>query len=58
MEEETEAERLAREEAERQMQPDKAFKDPSQMSRKQRKKALEGVGAYFMLQSLPLPERV
>lgn len=45
MEEETEAERLEREEAERQMQPDKAYKDPSQMSRKQRKKALEGVGA-------------
>lgn len=43
LEEETEADRLAREEAER--APDKALKDPSQMSKKQRKKALEGVGA-------------
>ncbi|GAA6023757.1 hypothetical protein JCM8202_003170 [Rhodotorula sphaerocarpa] len=41
LEEETEADRLAREEAER--APDKALKDPSQMSKKQRKKALEGV---------------
>ncbi|BGP21167.1 hypothetical protein Rt10032_c19g6153 [Rhodotorula toruloides] len=43
MAEETEGERLEREEAERQAQSDKAYKDPSQMSRKQRKKALEGV---------------
>ncbi|GAA5877444.1 hypothetical protein JCM3774_001614 [Rhodotorula dairenensis] len=41
LEEETEADRLAREEAER--APDKALKDPSQMSKKQRKKAFEGV---------------
>ncbi|KWU41925.1 hypothetical protein RHOSPDRAFT_36558 [Rhodotorula sp. JG-1b] len=41
LEEETEADRLAREEAER--APDKALQDPRQMSKKQRKKALEGV---------------
>ncbi|TKA56457.1 hypothetical protein B0A53_02028 [Rhodotorula sp. CCFEE 5036] len=41
LEEETEADRLAREEAER--APDKALLDPRQMSKKQRKKALEGV---------------
>lgn len=42
LEEETEADRIAREESER--APEKALKDPSQMSKKQRKKAFEGVG--------------
>ncbi|GAA5828006.1 hypothetical protein JCM11251_005688 [Rhodosporidiobolus azoricus] len=41
VEEETEADRTAREEAER--PPDKALLDPSQMSKKQRKKAFDGV---------------
>ncbi|POY70503.1 hypothetical protein BMF94_6417 [Rhodotorula taiwanensis] len=41
LEEETEADRIAREESER--APEKALKDPSQMSKKQRKKAFEGV---------------
>ncbi|GAA5907520.1 hypothetical protein JCM5296_004104 [Sporobolomyces johnsonii] len=41
IEDETEADRLAREEAAR--PPDKALLDPSKMSKKQRKKALDGV---------------
>ncbi|GAA6059864.1 hypothetical protein JCM10212_007069 [Sporobolomyces blumeae] len=41
IEEETEADRLAREEAER--VPDKALIDPSKLSKKQRKKAFDGV---------------
>ncbi|GAA5991410.1 hypothetical protein JCM10908_003300 [Rhodotorula pacifica] len=43
LEEETEADRIAREREEAERAPDKALKDPSQMSKKQRKKALEGV---------------
>ncbi|GAA5974383.1 hypothetical protein JCM11641_005249 [Rhodosporidiobolus odoratus] len=41
VEEESDADRIAREEAER--PPDKALLDPSQMNKKQRKKALNGV---------------
>ncbi|GAA5873365.1 hypothetical protein JCM8547_007078 [Rhodosporidiobolus lusitaniae] len=46
IEEETEADRLAREEADR--QPDKAFKDVTGLSKKQRKKALDGVDLLAM----------
>ncbi|GAA6000010.1 uncharacterized protein JCM10292_003581 [Rhodotorula paludigena] len=43
LEDETEAERQAREEEELSSLSSKALRDPSQMSRKQRKKALDGV---------------